>query len=165
MSLDKRHSLPNKKDRKVDYFHPIYKHSSKSVKEFNRVEDVLDEVTCDLINGMSKSDILLKLHNGLYENQKKGITYPMALEYYNAVLNRLQIDEPEKDNARQVFYSMYLNLYREQMEVGNTLGAKATLDSMIKLMGLDRQSPTTAIQINSNNDTMEIKFGLNNNDN
>lgn len=160
MSLDKKHFLPNHKDRKADFFHPIYKLGSKSLKEFNRVEEVLDQCTCDLINGLSKSDIIIKLENGLYESQTKKLTHNVALEYYNAVLSRLQIDEPEKDNARQVFYSMYLNLYREQMEIGNHIGAKATLDSMVKLMGLDKQNPSTAIQVNTNNDKVEINFGF-----
>lgn len=135
---------------------------SKSLKEFNRIEDLLDEATCDLVNGISKSEILLKFQNGLYENQTKGVSLSTAEEYYKAILSRLQIDEPDKDNARQIFYSMYLQLYREQMEVGNTLGAKQTLDSMVKLMGLDKQNPSTAIQVNTNNDKVEINFGFNN---
>ena len=161
MSLDKRHFLPNKKDREYKYFHPIYKMGSKSLKEYERVEDVLDVVTCDVINGVAKSDILLKLEAGLYENQTKGLSHLNALEYYKAVLSRLQIDEPEKDNARQVFYSMYLNLYREQMEAGNTIAAKQTLDSMVKLMGLT-DKPTTAVQVNAGekDKNITINFGF-----
>ena len=157
--MDKKHFLPNPKDRKNEWYHPLYKMSSKSLKEYNRVEDLLDEATCDLINGKSKSDIIIKLEGGMYENQTKKLTHKTALEYYNAILSRLQVDEPEKDKARNIFYSMYLNLYREQMEDGNTIGAKATLDSMVKLMGLDK--PTNAILINSGKEGgITVNFGF-----
>lgn len=157
--MDKKHFLPNAKDRKVEWYHPLYKMSSKSLKEYNRVEDLLDECTCDLINGKSKSDIIIKLESGLYENQHKKVSHKTALEYYNCILSRLQIDEPEKDKAKNIFYSMYLNLYREQMEMGNHIGAKATLDSMVKLMGLDK--PTNAILINSDKEGgVTVNFGF-----
>ena len=97
--MDKKHFLPNAKDRKVEWYHPLYKMSSKSLKEYNRVEDLLDECTCDLINGKSKSDIIIKLESGLYENQHKKVSHKTALEYYNCILSRLQIDEPEKDKG------------------------------------------------------------------
>lgn len=160
MPLNKKHFLPNKKDRETKFYHPIYKMGSKSLKEYQRIEDLLDEATCDVINGISKSDILLKFKNGMYENMSKGVTLPIAEEYYKAILSRLQIDEPEKDNARQVFYSMYLQLYREQMEIGNYLGARQTLDSMVKLMGLDKQNNTN-IQINGSDDgKVVVNFGF-----
>lgn len=159
-NLNKKHFLPRKSDREYKYFHPVYKMGTYSKKEYDRIEDLLDEASCDLINGLSKSDMLIKFENGLYGNQSKGVSHSQALEYYKAILSRLEIDEPDKDNARQIFYSMYLNLYKEQLELGNTIGAKQTLDSMVKLMGLDKQNPTTAVQINSNNDKVEINFGF-----
>lgn len=159
-ALDKRHFLPNKKDRENKFFHPVYKMGSNSLKEYQRIEDLLEEVVCDVINGKSKSDILLKAQNGLYENQKKGVTYQRATEYYNAALSRLEVDEPDKNNARQILYGMYLNIYREQMEEGNLVGAKQTLDSLTKLMGLDKPDSQTNVQINSNDNKVEIKFGF-----
>lgn len=158
MPLNKKHYLPNEKDRESKWYHPVYKMGGKSAKEFQRIEDLLDEMTCDLVNGKAKSEIILKAQNGLYENQKKGVEYREASEYYKAILSRLQIDEPDKDNAKSAFYSMYLNIYREQLEEGNLMGAKATLDSMVKLMGLDK--PTNAIQVNNSSDKVEIKFGF-----
>lgn len=156
--LDEKHFLPDKSKRKLEYFHPIYKCASYSKREFDRVENVLDAATCDLINGKSKSDILLKLENGLYEDQNKGLCHQKAEEYYRAILSRLKVDEPDLDNAKSAFYSMYLNLYNEAMERGNTLVAKQVLDSMVKLMGIDK--PSTAIQVNTGNEKVEINFGF-----
>ena len=159
--MNKKHFLPNAEDRKNEWYHPLYKYQSKSCKEYKRVEALLDEITCDLINGKSKSDIILALEQGdIYENQTKKVKHRTACDYYRAVISRLQLDEPDKDNARQIFYSMYLNLYREQLEMGNHIGAKATLDSMVKLMGLDKPV-TNAIQINSLEDgNVSINFGF-----
>ena len=160
--IDKKHYLPKKKDRANKWFHPIYKYNSKSQQEYNRIEDLLDEITVDVVNGLAKSDIFLKMESGLYENMKKGVKHDTALDYYRAVMSRLQIDEPDRDNAKNIFYSMYLNLYREQMEVGNTIGAKATLDSMVRLMGLDK--PTNAILINSDKEGgITVNFGFSDN--
>lgn len=158
--LSEKHYSPDISKRKLEYFHPIYKCASHSKKEFDRVERVLDEATCDLINGKSKSDILLKLENGLYTDQPKGLCHQKAEEYFRAILSRLKVDEPDIDNAKASFYSMYLNLYNEAMEMGNTLIAKQVLDSMVKLMGLDKP-PTTAIQINSGKENgVTVNFGF-----
>lgn len=162
MPLDKRHFSPSKSEREIhvnDYYHPIYKTGGNNIKEYKRIEDLLDEATCDFINGLSKSDILIKFEKGLYDNQKKGVGHNIALQYYRAILSRLEIDEPNKDEAKYAFYSMYLNLYREAMEAGNRMEAKQILDSMVKLTGLDKQTPQTAIQVNGG-DKVEVKFGF-----
>lgn len=160
MSLDKRHFMPKKADRDFSYFHPIYKMASASKKEYDRVENLLDEATVDFINGKSKSDILLKLEAGLYPSQNKGINHNQAIQYFQAILSRLKIDEPDQDAAKSVFYSMYLNLYNEAMNSGNNMHAKQVLDSMVKLMGLDKPANQTNIQVNSDKENgITINFG------
>lgn len=165
MPLDKKHYLPNKKDRELTpHFHPIYKLSAPNKKEFDRVEKVLDEVTCDVVNGLPKSDIMLKLMNGEYENQNKGVHEDRAREYYNAVMSRMELDnDGQIENARNVFSSMYLNLYKECLEIGNHIGAKAALDSLVKLMGLDKPTNQTNIQVNNSSQGLTINFGINDN--
>lgn len=162
MPLNKKHYLPNKKDREYKgHFHPLYKFATPNKREFQRIEDLLDEMTCSLVNGKSKSEIILMAQNGLFENQTKGVSYDTANEYYKAVLSRLQIDEPDKDNARSVFYQMYLQIYKEQMEEGNLMGAKATLDSLTKLMGLDKPMNQTNVQINNDDKNgITVNFGF-----
>lgn len=162
MALDKKHYLPKKSDREYKgHFHPLYKLATPNKREYDRIESLLEEVVCDVVNGKSKSDIILKAQNGLYENQSKGVVYNTALEYYNAALSRLQVDEVDKDNAKTIIYGQYLNLYKEMMEEGNLIGAKQVLDSLTKLMGLDKPDNQTNVQINNNNDgTLSINFGF-----
>lgn len=161
MSLDKKHYLPNKKDRVLDkHWHPIFKFATPNKKEFDRVENLLDEISCDVVNGKGKSEIMMKCRQGMYEHMSKGVSYNTASEYYNAVMSRLQLDEVDKDNAKSVFYSMYLNMYEEAMSIGNHMVAKGILDSMVKLMGLDKPNSQTNIQVNSDN--VKLSFGFNN---
>lgn len=163
--LDERHFLPNKEDREYNgNYHPIYKLATPNKKEFERIENVLEEVTCDVVNGLPKSDILLKLKNGEYDSQSKGIGLRRANEYYSAVMSRLRVDSEEQiENARNIITSMYLNIYRECMEIGNHIGAKGALDSLSKVIGLDRPQQTN-IQINNNDDGLTINFNLPKND-
>lgn len=160
MSLNKKHFLPNKSEREYKYFHPIYKMGGHSLKEFQRIEDLLDDSTCDLINGLSKSEILLKFQNGMYEDQHgKGVSLNTAEEYYKAILSRLSLDrDRDVEQVKDALYSQYLNIYREAMESGNLMMAKSTLDSLVKLYGIDKQ-PENAIQINSTG-SVDIKFGF-----
>lgn len=164
MPLNKKHYLPNKKDRECEgHYHPLYKMATPNKREFQRIEDLLDEITVDVVNGKGKSEILLRCRNGTYENMPKGVSLSTAEDYYKAVMSRLQLDEIEKDNARSVFYSMYLNMYEEAMSIGNHLVAKGILDSMVKLMGLDKPQQTN-IQINNADEGLTINFNLPNKD-
>lgn len=165
MPISKKHYSPNKEDREVKQtFHPIYKMACPTKKEFDRVEEILDNVVCDIVNGLSKSDIYFKLKNGQYPLMKKGLAEPTCKEYYDAAMSRLKYDREEKEEAlKDKLYAMYENLYREAMVEGSNMQAKAVLDSIVKLAGLDK--PKTAIQINNTEkDGIVINFGFDKND-
>lgn len=165
MPINKKHYLPNKSDREVEAkFHPIYKMACPNKKNFDRVEEVLDAVVCDIINGKSKSDIYFKLKSGEYPNMKKGLADPTINEYYAAAMSRLRYDREEKEEAlKDKLFAMYENLYNEAMEGGENMQAKAILDSIVKMAGLDK--PKTAIQINNTEkDGLTINFGFTNGD-
>ena len=165
-TLAKEHYYTDPKLRKVDgYFHPLYKYTEKNKKKFERVEDVLDAVTCDVANGYSKTDIIQKLERGQYAGQNgKGLATCTAHTYYDCVLQRLKIDRTrDVEQARDVLWARYEGLLSEAIESGNRLEAKAILDSMAKFMGLDK--PTTAIQINNTDkEGITINFGFTNNE-
>lgn len=164
--LDKRHYLPNPEDRKItERFHPIYKGGTINKKEFDRIEDLLQEITCDVTNGIPFSDIMIKLkQGGHYENQPKPVSYQTAERYLDAVKSRLSLDRNrDLEQVKDALYSQYLNLYRESMENGNHMLAKQVLDSLVKLYGIDKPTaPQTAIQVNDGK--VEIRFGLNSED-
>ena len=161
MSLAKEHYLPRKTDREKKWYHPIYQYGSHSQKEYNRIEALLDEITCDVVNGVSTSEILLYLQSGdRYENQKKPLSPVTANSYIDAVRSRLALDRNrDSEQVKDAIYSQYLQIYRESMENGNLMMAKSTLDSLVKLYGFDK-APTTAVQINNSSDGVTINFGF-----
>lgn len=161
--LHKEHFNADPEKRKIEgHFHPIYKYCERSKKEFERVENILDAVTCDVANGLGKSDILQKLERGQYPYQnEKGLSSTTAHAYYNCVMQRLKVDRTKDvEQARDVIFTRYETLLAEAIENGNRLEAKAILDSMAKFMGLDKQ-PQTAIQVNSTEkEGITINFGF-----
>ena len=165
MSLDKRHYLPKKSERKVEAtYHPIYKMATPNKKEFERVEEVLDNVVCDIVNGLSKSDIFFKLRDAKYPNMKKGLSEFTTKEYYEAAMSRLSLDrDRDEEQIKNTIYAQYLNLYREAMEEGSNSQAKAILDSLVKLYGFDRK-PVQNVNIEAKDGNINVSFGFENND-
>lgn len=162
--MDKRHFLPKKEDRELkQFFHPVYKMGTHSKKEYDRVECLLDEISADVCNGLTFSEIMLHLkQNDRYENQKKPVKHNTAVEYIEAVKSRMALDRNRDiEQVKDALYTQYLNLYREALEAGNLITAKAVLDSLVKLYGIDK-SPAAAVQINTDKESVSINFGLNN---
>ena len=160
--LNEDHLLPSKLKR--------YKRGS-TFKEraqsalFNNADDVLDEVYVDICNGVARSDITQKLMGGLYEPQKKGMTYRTANEYYNTALDRMHYNtDVEHARLKDIFYNRYESLLEAAIKKGDVYNAKGVLDSMAKIfLGMDKQQNN--IQINNNKEGITIHFGFSKDDN
>lgn len=160
--LSEDHLLPTKKQR--------YKKGSTYLERahsalFNAADDIIDDVYVDIANGVSRSDITQKLINGLYSSQKgqqKNMSYRQAQEYWNTALERMHYNKDiELDKLRDVFYSRYEALFEEAVKKNDIYNAKAILDSMSKIFGIEQKTPSTAIQINNGgDDKIVINFGL-----
>lgn len=134
---------------------------------FNRVDDVLDDVYCDICNGVSRSDITQKLMNGMYSSQKgqqKKMVYRTANVYYNTALDRMHYNtDLEHARLKDIFYNRYEALLETAVKKGDIFNARGVLDSMAKIfLGVDKQQNN--IQINNNKDGITIKFGFDNAD-
>lgn len=160
-TLHPDHILPNKKDR-------IKK--AKNCGEryicniFNKVDDVLDMAYADYCNGVSRSDIIQKLMQGIYEAQEgKKMPYRSALLYFNTVLARMAYNtDIELAKLKDVFYNRYEALFEEAVKNGDVSAARQVLDSMSKIFGVQQQTPQTAVQVNANTDGVTINFGFGN---
>ena len=160
--LSEDHLLPTKKQR--------YKKGSTYLERahsalFNTADDIIDDVYVDIANGVSRSDITQKLINGLYSSQKgqqKNMSYRQAQEYWNTALERMHYNKDiELDKLRDVFYSRYEALFEEAVKKNDIYNAKAILDSMSKIFGIEQKTPQNAIQINNGgDDKIVINFGL-----
>ena len=155
--LSQDHLLPSKVKR--------YKRGSTYAERaqsalFNNADDVLDGVYVDICNGVARSDITQKLMNGLYEPQKRGMTYRTANEYYNCALDRMHFNtDVEHARLKDIFYNRYESLLETAIKKGDVFNAKGVLDSMAKIfLGMDKQQNN--IQINNNKDGITIHFGF-----
>lgn len=127
---------------------------------FNNTDDILDLVYVDICNGVSRSDITQKLMKGLYEPQKKGMTYRTANEYYNTALDRMHFNtDIEHQRLKDIFYNRYESILEQCIKNGDMYNARATLTDMAKIfLGLDKKE--TNIQINNNKEGITIHFGF-----
>lgn len=157
MPLAKSHSLPNKKDRKPKPYKTSRGIAVKN-KEYYEAEEVLDQLYCDICNGVSKSDCMQKLIGGVYGKELKPRN---ANDYYNAALERLQYNaDIEAKQLRDLLYNRYETVLEECMKRNDLFNARATLDSIAKIF-LGIRDNQTNIQLNSDNDGgITINFGF-----
>lgn len=129
--------------------------------QFNRADMLLQEVVADIVNGLTKNDIIMKFKEKAYENQKKSIGESQAKNYIYMAYKIMAEDRVEEtDKLRDQLYNQYLMLYNDAVQVGNSMVAKQILDSIAKIF-LPNQ-PQTAIQINSDKENgITINFGFN----
>lgn len=159
MPLSNQHLIRNAAERNIG---KRGQNKAACEKQFNRADMLLQEVVCDIVNGLTKNDIILKFKQKGYENQKKSIGESQAKNYIYMAYKVMQEDRVEEsDKLRDQLYAQYLMLYNDCVQVGNSIVAKQILDSIAKIF-LPSQ-PNTAIQINSDKENgVTINFGFSN---
>ena len=128
-----------------------------------KADKIIDEVYVDLINGLTKSDIIKKLELGNYTLQNgKGIGARTGIEYVNAAQQRLAFDfEKDAEKLRADLYAKMMAVYADCMEAGDRYNALNALDKLMKLTGVANDKPSTAIQINSDKEGgVTVNFGF-----
>ena len=129
---------------------------------FNNADDIVDEVYVDICNGVARSDITQKLMKGLYEPQKRGMSYRTANAYYNTALDRMHYNtDVEHARLKDIFYNRYESLLETAIKKGDVFNAKGILDSMSKIFLGDFNKTQNNIQINSMGDgKVVVTFGF-----
>lgn len=103
-------------------------------KDYDYVEDMLELIICDIVNGLQKSDIMNKLQEQVYEGQRQPYKKKTAEMYYYTALNRMKDDRDANiEVLKDKLFSQYYQLYNDAMETNQTLVAKSVLDSIAKL--------------------------------
>ena len=140
----------------------IWNGKRAKVRDYQYVEDLLNLIICDIVNGVQKSDIMSKLQEQLYDGQKQKYTWKTAEMYYYTAMHRLKEDrESDIENLKDKLYSQYYQLYNDSMLVGNTLVAKSVLDSIVKTFLPDEKN----IKVDANiNGELTIDFNFDNNE-
>lgn len=122
--------------------------SQKKLDEYDRVERLISEIQCDLVNGVLRSDIFRKFKEGLYENLgEKKIGERQIQNYITAAWHKMKEDRVEKvQELRDMLFSQYMAIYNESTTTGNVLAAKSCLDSIAKIFLPDEKN----INLNAN---------------
>lgn len=164
MPIALSHSSSNAEDRKpkrlVD---ATGKRSIDHKDKYQRVESIIEEMYCDIANGLMESEIKKKLMSGLYKAQDgKAMKQRNALDYLSAVKKRLADDYVERTKSiRESLLLNYMTIYQDALKCNDRYNAKGALDSIAKLTGANQDKPTTAVQINSTNESgITINFGF-----
>ena len=158
MSISPKHSLINKKSRRIGSGEGI---SNKDVANYNKTEEILELVYVDVCNGVSRRDCQKKLTEGEYGN--KPFSVQQARAYYTAVLDQIaQNTDIEHKRLKDVLWSRYEALLETAVKKDDLYNARGILDSMAKIFGLEQKTPTTAIQINGGDEKIVVNFGLSN---
>lgn len=165
--LAKSHGEPSKKNRKAKKL-PIGA-SSKGLcptftEDYNKTDRIIDQIYCDIANGVSRSTVIKKLEGGIYEGQETNMKNRQAHNYYNAALDRFAVDtDIEAEKLRKVLWGRYESLLEEAVKKNDLYNARGVLDSMARIFGLEQKTPSTAIQLVSDKEGgITVNFGFNN---
>lgn len=135
-------------------------HNTAKREKWLRADHIVDQVYCDLCNGKSKSECLLKLTSGQYDGQERPIKERTAYDYIASAVDRLHYDmEAQMEDIRADLYGKLLTVYNDAMMNNDRYSAIGALSTMMKLVGADK-SQQTNIQINNNTDGVTINFGF-----
>ncbi len=150
------HSLPTFKERRA-------KAKGTNFSRWLKADKIIDEIYVDLCNGLTKSDVVQKMAEGLYENQNgKGIGERTALEYLKAALQRMAYNfESQAEEMRVDLYNKLISVYADAVQKGDRYNAIQAVNTIMKLTGVALDKPQTNIQLNANSDGVTINFGFN----
>lgn len=137
--------------------------SQRQLDEYDRVERLINEVQCDLVNGVLRSDIFRKFNDGLYENLgEKKIGERQIQNYIKAAWEKMKEDRVYKVNElRDMLFSQYMALYNDAVQIGNTVAAKSCLDSIAKIFLPDEKNVNLNAKVDGE---LTIDFNLMNED-
>lgn len=123
-------------------------------------EALIDEIMCDLLNGMSRFQIKRKLEEQQYENQEKTFSHNVVYKFINEALERCKLELKEnRDEQRTLMYSRILSIYEDAVSAGDRSNALKALDQMTKLIGLNDPDK---VEVNANVRVkkVRVKFGV-----
>jgi hypothetical protein len=131
--------------------------------KYNGADETVSLIYVDIANGVSRSDCLQKIQEGMYDN--KPVKARQAAYYYNAALDRFAEDRNiESEKLRDMFFGRYESLLADAIKKGDLYNARGILDSMARIFGVEKKdAPQTAIQINNNKEGITVNFGFDNN--
>ena len=146
------HYKPKAKDRKTT--------SRTAAKEFKRIDSIIDQIYCDICNGLTRDDIISKVVNRMYEGQKGKPRRDTAVDYYCAAIRRIQgnMDEIDK-NLAATLYTRYEMLFNESLKKSDFRLSRDILNDISRIFGPERDK-TLTVKADTNEKVLRISFGF-----
>ena len=146
------HYQPKAKDRKTT--------SRTAAKEFKRIDSIIDQIYCDICNGLTRDDIISKVVNRMYEGQRGQPKRATAVDYYCAAIRRIQgnMDEIDK-NLAATLYTRYEMLFNESLKKGDLRLSRDILNDVSRIFGPERDK-TLTVKADTNEKVLRISFGF-----
>lgn len=117
---------------------------------------VVEKMYHDMVMGESFVAMKRKWYAGGYSPDMKENDFDVAMKAL-ARYTALNVEKLENDERARL-YARYLAIYKTAMDVGQLREAKGTLDSMAKLLGLNKSNEN--VEVSKDNDSITISFGL-----
>lgn len=137
------------------------KSPARTTEVYNKADELVTLVYCDIANGVSRSQIIDKITQGVYSGMERPLAARTAANYYNAALDRFAVDcDVEAEKLRNMFYGRYEALLEEAVKKADLYNARNILDSMSRIFGIERKMPDTQVNIQNNSDSIKINFGF-----
>lgn len=123
-------------------------------------EALLDEIMCDLVNGMSRFQIRRKLEEDQYESMEtSGFKKTTHGQLIKNCFDRFKLDSRDAvDEARDIMYARILSIYEDAVSAGDRQAALKALDQLTKLQGL--LDPLAGIEKRPDQAKITISFGI-----
>ena len=151
------HSLPTFKERKA----AKVKAGRYNITNWLSTDAVISEVYVDLVNGMTKSDVMEKLMKGCYENQKRPLKERTSQEYIAAAYQRMHYDfEAKAEEMRADLYNKLISVYADAVKSNDRYNAIQAVNTIMKLTGVALDKPQNNIQLNATSSGVTINFGF-----
>lgn len=151
-------------------FHPVHKpgflvmNDTKKVTKANKVrpkfdrEELVQLMVCDILNGMSRYRVQLKLKRDQYEGfesskYSRSKQYDLIQEAYNNCKPQL---EKDRQKQREMFIARYEDILEEARNASDRQNAIAALKEMGKILGVyDPENVNITADLK-----VDVSFGL-----
>lgn len=132
--------------------------SSEKKEPFDK-EALIELIWIDLVEGVSRYQILLKLERDAYDGYHTShLSRSSKYNYIQEAYNNCKAErQEEKEKQRDLFYERILNVYNDAITNRDRQNALKALDMGLKLSGLYEQKQDINISGNLN---ATISFGL-----
>lgn len=137
---------------------------SRYTKQPNFVKEaILNEIWADILNGVSRYEIMQKLKSDRYTNKTSMLVEGTMVKYIREAHDLCEIELKEnRDKMRDVLWQRILSVYEDSIKAHDRQSALKSLEMMAKYGGLSPDNENK-VKVETKDSSVEITFGFNDN--